>query len=63
MDIRYMEKLEKKLTRFEEDIFEGRDIDIKEFYKLKKTIITTKTTQITFTRFTYDIRNNVRPKT
>ena len=42
MDIRYMEKLEKKLTQFEEDIFEGRDIDIKEFYGLKKKLLQRK---------------------
>ena len=29
MDIRYMEKLEKKLNQFEEDIFEGKDIRYK----------------------------------
>ena len=29
MGVRYMEKLEKKLNKFEEDIFEGKDIDIK----------------------------------
>ena len=42
MDIRYMENLEKKLTQFEEDIFEGRDIDIKEFYGLKKKLLQQK---------------------
>ena len=36
MDIRHMENLEQKLNQFEEDIFEGKDIDIKEFYRLKK---------------------------
>ena len=37
-----MEKLEKKLIQFEEDIFEGRDIDIKEFYGLKKKLLQQK---------------------
>ena len=37
-----MENLEKKLNRFEEDIFEGKDIDVKEFYKLKKQLLDTK---------------------
>ena len=42
MGIRHMEKIEKKLQRFEEDIFEGRDIDLKKFYKLKKHLVDTK---------------------
>ena len=42
MGIRYMENLEKKLNGFEEDIFEGKDIDIKEFYRLKKQLLDTK---------------------
>jgi magnesium transporter len=42
MDLRPMEKLEKKLNSFEEDIFEGKDIDVKEFYKLKKQLLDTK---------------------
>ena len=37
-----MEKLEKKLNQFEEDIFEGKDIDVKEFYILKKKLLDTK---------------------
>lgn len=37
-----MGKLEKKLQQFEEDIFEGKDIDLKEFYKLKKHLVDTK---------------------
>ena len=37
-----MEKLKSKLSQFEEDIFSGKDIDIKEFYKLKKHLIDTK---------------------
>lgn len=42
MDIRLMEKIENKLQQFEEDIFEGKEINIKEFYKLKKHLIDTK---------------------
>ena len=37
-----MENLEKRLNKFEEDIFEGKDINVKEFYKLKKQLIDTK---------------------
>jgi magnesium transporter len=37
-----MEKIENRLQRFEEDIFEGKDIDLKEFYKVKKHLIDTK---------------------
>tara|TARA_R110000824_G_scaffold9074_3_gene40967 strand:- start:3137 stop:3517 length:381 start_codon:yes stop_codon:yes gene_type:complete len=37
-----MENLEQKLNQFEEDIFEGKDIDIKEFYRLKKKLLDTK---------------------
>ena len=39
MDIRYMENLEKQLKQFEEDIFAGKDIDITEFYMLKKSLL------------------------
>jgi len=42
MGVGYMEKvnkLKKRLTKFEEDIFSGEDIDIKEFYRLKKELI------------------------
>lgn len=39
MDIRYMENLEQQLAQFEEDIFAGKDIDIKEFYRLKKALL------------------------
>ena len=39
MDIRYMESLEQQLKQFEEDIFDGKDIDIKEFYRLKKALL------------------------
>jgi len=42
MDNRHMEKLEKQLNNFEEDIFEGKDINIKDFYKLKKQLLDTK---------------------
>lgn len=31
--------LEKKLNDFEDDIFEGKDIDVKSFYKLKKELL------------------------
>lgn len=34
--------IEKRLYEFEEAIFEGNDIDIKEFYSLKKILIDTK---------------------
>jgi magnesium transporter len=34
--------VEKKIHGFEESIFEGEDIDIKEFYKLKKVLIDSK---------------------
>ncbi len=37
-----MAKLQEKLQKFEEDIFEGKEIDVKEFYKLKKHLIDTK---------------------
>tara|TARA_R110000824_G_C15184972_1_gene674160 strand:+ start:271 stop:669 length:399 start_codon:yes stop_codon:yes gene_type:complete len=37
-----MENLEHKLNQFEEDIFAGKDIDIKEFYKLKKKLLDIK---------------------
>ena len=30
--------LEKKLNDFEDDIFEGKEIDVKSFYKLKKEL-------------------------
>ena len=39
MDNGYMESLEQQLKRFEEDIFAGKDIDITEFYRLKKALI------------------------
>jgi len=42
MGIRHMEKVEQKLQHFEEDIFEGKDIDLKEFYRLKKHLVDTK---------------------
>ena len=34
-----MTSLKKQLTSFEEDIFAGREIDVKEFYILKKELI------------------------
>ena len=34
-----MENLEQQLVQFEEDIFAGKDIDIKEFYRLKKALL------------------------
>ena len=42
MDNGLMEKLKDKLTKFEDDIFNGKDIDVKEFYKLKKHLLDTK---------------------
>eukprot|EP01050_Picozoa_sp_SAG11_P001864 SAG11_NODE_87_length_17256_cov_15.295156_8_plen_138_part_00 len=39
MDIRHMENLEQQLKQFEEDIFDGKDIDITEFYRLKKALL------------------------
>ena len=42
MDIRNMAKLQEKIEKFEEDIFEGKEIDVKEFYRLKKHLIDTK---------------------
>ena len=42
MDIRNMAKLQEKLQKFEEEIFEGKEIDVKEFYRLKKHLIDTK---------------------
>jgi Mg2+ and Co2+ transporter CorA len=34
-----MENLEQELKQFEEDIFAGKDIDITEFYRLKKALL------------------------
>jgi magnesium transporter len=42
MDIRYMENLEQKLNKFEEEIFDGNDIDINDFYRLKKNLLDIK---------------------
>lgn len=39
MDNGYMESLEHQLKQFEEDIFAGKDIDITEFYRLKKALL------------------------
>jgi len=35
--------LENQLNDFEDDIFEGKDIDIKAFYKLKKELLDSRT--------------------
>ena len=35
--------LENQLNEFEDDIFEGKDIDIKAFYRLKKELLDTRT--------------------
>jgi Mg2+ and Co2+ transporter CorA len=35
--------LENQLNEFEDDIFEGKDIDIKSFYRLKKELLDTRT--------------------
>ena len=37
-----MENVKERLDKFEEDIFAGKDIDIREFYRLKKHLIDTK---------------------
>ena len=44
MDIRFMERkqLEKRIKEIEENIFAGREIDIKEFYLLKKILLDNK---------------------
>ena len=44
MDIRLMERkeLEKRIKEIEDDIFANKDIDIKEFYLLKKILIDNK---------------------
>ena len=39
MDNGYMENLEQQLRQFEEDIFAGKDIDMTEFYMLKKSLL------------------------
>ena len=41
MDIRFMERkqLEKRIKEIEENIFAGKEIDIKEFYLLKKILL------------------------
>ena len=44
MDIRRNKKLEEKLNKIEEDIFTDKNIDIKQFYKLKKELIDNKST-------------------
>ena len=35
-------ELEKELSSFEDDIFDGKDIDFKKFYKLKKELLDSK---------------------
>ena len=44
MDIRFMERkqLEKRIKELEENIFAGKEIDIKEFYLLKKILLDNK---------------------
>ena len=44
MDIRFMEKkqLEKRIKEIEDNIFDGKEIDIKEFYLLKKILLDNK---------------------
>jgi magnesium transporter len=44
MDIRFMERkqLEKRIKEIEENIFAGKEIDIKEFYLLKKILLDNK---------------------
>lgn len=39
MDIRDLEHLRKRLNRFEDDIFSGKEIDTSDFFKLKKELI------------------------
>jgi magnesium transporter len=39
MDNRHYERLRQKITLFEEAIFNDEDIDLKEFYLLKRTLI------------------------
>lgn len=39
MDIRHLEYLRKELDSFEDDIFNGRNIDHKKFFSLKKELI------------------------
>lgn len=48
MDIRYMGKLEEeiilenKLNEFEDNIFDGKEINVKDFYRLKKELLDSK---------------------
>ena len=44
MDIRFMERkqLEKRIKEIQENIFAGKEIDIKEFYLLKKILLDNK---------------------
>ena len=42
MDDGCNKELVEKINRIEEDIFEGKSIDIREFYQLKKELIDNK---------------------
>jgi len=42
MDDRHYERLRERITQFEDDIFSGKDVDLKEFYLLKRTLIDNK---------------------
>ena len=42
MDNRHYERLREKITSFEDAIFKGNDIDLKEFYFLKRVLIDNK---------------------
>jgi|TARA_R100000093_G_C1909347_1_gene62276 magnesium transporter len=42
MDNRHYERLREKITQFEDDIFSGKDVDLKEFYLLKRTLVDNK---------------------
>jgi magnesium transporter len=39
MDIRHLEELRRELKSFENDVFEGNEIDHKKFFLLKKSLI------------------------
>lgn len=39
MDIRHLEHLRRELNRFEDDIFNDREINYKEFFSIKKELI------------------------
>ena len=44
MDTRDLEHLRKRLNRFEDDIFSGKEIDTSDFFKLKKELIDNRET-------------------